>query len=100
MVDGHATSDVIFDEVDPPVGGLKTWPQLRKESPTIPDMTQKITILKNDLKKEIKATTKNITTRGVFGRLLQIARDTGTDLNIQAYPHAPYRSRGESYEVA
>jgi hypothetical protein len=99
-VDGDATPDVIFEEADPLIGGLRTSRQIRKTSPTTLDNTHKITNLKTGIKKEIKATTKNILTKGVFGRLLHTARGTGTDFNIQAYSQAPYRSRRDSYNVA
>jgi hypothetical protein len=59
----------------------------------------KITNLKTDIKKEMKAT-KDSRAKVIFGRLLQDARDTGTDFNIQAYSRAPYRYRRVSYEVA
>ncbi len=29
VVDGDKPPDVIFDEADPPIGGLRTWPQIR-----------------------------------------------------------------------
>jgi hypothetical protein len=51
------------------------------------------------IKKEIKMTTKNTTTKGVFGWILQTTRDTGTDFGIQAYSQAPHTSKRDSYEV-
>ena len=38
--------------------------------------------------------------KGVFGKLLQAARDTGKDFIIQAYSQSPYISRRDAYEVA
>ncbi len=38
--------------------------------------------------------------KGIFGKLLQAARDTGTDFIIHAYSKAPYKCMRDSYEVA
>jgi hypothetical protein len=60
---------------------------------------RKLTNRKAGIKKELKNTNKNVTTKGVFGRLLKEPRDTGTYFSIQAYSQAPYKCRRESYEV-
>ena len=54
MVEGEAPPDTIFDEADPPVGGLRTWPQIRRTTPNNPDTIIKLTNIKTDIKKEIK----------------------------------------------
>jgi hypothetical protein len=83
-VDGVALPDITFTETDPPIGGLRTWPQIRKPAPNKTDTIHKITNLKTDIKRAIKVNKDNIT-KGIFGRLLQEARDTGADFSIQAY---------------
>ena len=30
ILEGHKTPDIIFTDADPPIGGLRTWPQIRK----------------------------------------------------------------------
>ncbi len=36
MVEGHKMPDLIFTDVDPPVGGLIAWPQIRKNNKDTP----------------------------------------------------------------
>jgi hypothetical protein len=83
----------------PPIGGFRTWPQIRNATPNKSDIIHKITNPKIDIKKAIKATKDN-KTKAIFGILLQEARDTGIDFNIQAYSRAPYKYKRDSYEVA
>ena len=94
-MDEVATPDATFVEADPPIGGLRMSPLIRKTSLDTLDNTHKIINLKTGIKKEIKETTHNITTKKVLERLLQTTRDTGTDFNIQAYSQAPCRMEPE-----
>jgi len=94
------TSDITFEDVDPPNGGLRTWSQIRHNLPNKPENIRKLTNLKADIKKELKYTNKSATTKGIFGKLLQEARDIGIYFSIQAYSQSPYRSRRDAYEVA
>jgi hypothetical protein len=84
VVDGEATPDIIFDEADPPVGGLRTWPQIRSTTPTQPNTIIQLTNIQTGIKTTIKET-KYTTTKGVFGDLLKKARETDTDFSIQAH---------------
>ncbi len=96
MVDRESPPDIIFDEADPAIGGLRTWPQLRLIIPNKLDIIHKITNIKTCIIKTIKATTHAITTKCVFGAFLQAARDTGTDFSIQAYSRA-HSDAGETH---
>jgi ribonuclease HI len=78
-VDGEVPPDITFDEVNPPIGGLRTWPQIRRTTPNNSDIILKITNLKTGLKKATKETTHNTKTKCT---LLQAARVTGTDFSI------------------
>jgi hypothetical protein len=69
VVNGEAPPDITFIEADPPIGGLRTWPQIRKTAPNKTDSIHKITNLKTDIKRVIKANKDN-RTKGIFGRLL------------------------------
>ena len=93
VVDGEYTLDITFEEADPPIGGLRTWPQIRHTLPNKIEDTRKLTNLKTSKNKELKHTSKTATTKGVFGKLLQAARDTGTDFSIEAYSQSPCRSK-------
>jgi ribonuclease HI len=100
VVDGEHTPDITFEEADPPIGGLRTWPQIKHNPPNKPENIRKLTNLKASIKKELKYTNKTATMKDVFGKLLQTARDTRIYFSIQAYSQSPYRSRRDSYEVA
>ena len=98
-MEGEALPDIIFTEADPPIGGLRTWPQIRKIVSNKTDTIHKITNLKTVIKRAIKANKDN-RTKGIFGRLLQEARNTDIDFSIQVYSRAPYKCKRGSYEVA
>ena len=100
MADGDNKPDITFEDADSPIGGLFTWPQIRHNPPNKPENIRKLTNLKAGIRKELKHTNKTVTTKGVFGRLLQEARDPGTNFSIQAYSQSQYRSRRDAYEVA
>jgi hypothetical protein len=89
-VDGEASPDITFDETDPPVGGLRTWPQIRHITPTKLDTILKLTNIESGIKTAIKETTST-TTKVIFGALLKTARDKGTYFSIQAHSQSPYR---------
>jgi ribonuclease HI len=99
VVEGEFPPDIIFDEADPPVGGLRTWPQFRRTTPNNPDTIIKLSNIKTDIKKEIKVTNYT-TSRGIFGELLRKARESGTDFSIQARSQSPYICKRNLYEVA
>jgi len=65
VVDGEASLDITFDEADPPVGGLKTWPQIRSPTPNKPYTIIKPTNIKTGIKTAIKETTYS-TTKGIL----------------------------------
>ncbi len=45
----EVSPDITFNEADPPVGGLCTWPQIRHITPNKPDNIHKITSLKTGI---------------------------------------------------
>jgi ribonuclease HI len=100
VVDGDNLPDITFEEADPPIGGLRTWPQLRLNTTNKPEHIRKLTNLKSGIKKELKHTNKTTATKGVYWKLLQAARNTRTDFSIQAYSQSPYRSRRDACELA
>jgi hypothetical protein len=34
VVEGHKTPDIIVTDANPPIGGLRTWPQTRRKKKT------------------------------------------------------------------
>jgi hypothetical protein len=99
VVDGENAPDITFEEADPPIGGLRTWTQIRYNPPNKPEHIREHRNLKACIRKELKHPNKTATTKGGFGRLLQEARDTGIYFSIQAYSQPPYRSKRDAYEV-
>ncbi len=65
-MDGEAPPEITFDEAGPPVGGLRTWPQIRHITPNKPDTILELTNIKADIKTTINDTTYT-TTKGIFG---------------------------------
>ena len=57
------------------------------------DEKRKLTNLKSGIAKELENINKNVKTIEFFGRLLEEARDKGTDFSIQAYSQSPCRCR-------
>ena len=51
VVDGEVPPDINFDEANPPIGGLRTWPQIRHTTQDKPDTILKITNLKTGIGK-------------------------------------------------
>ena len=50
-VDGENTPDITFEDADPPIGGLRTWPQIRHNPPNNPENVRKLTNLKTGIKR-------------------------------------------------
>ena len=57
VVEGHKTPDKIFTDADPPVGGLRTWPQTRKTSKDTPPNITILADLHSSLRKIIRTHT-------------------------------------------
>jgi hypothetical protein len=51
VVDGENLPDITFEEADPPIGGLRTWPQIRQNPTNKPKHIRKLTNLKACIKK-------------------------------------------------
>ena len=102
VVEGHKTPDITFTDADPPIGGLRTWPQIRRTSKDTPPNVTKLADLHSRLRKIIRAHTSNTMTRHstIYGKILNEARTKGSDHTIHAYSTAPFRARRNSLEVA
>ena len=81
-MDGDNLPDITCEEADPPIGDLRTWPQIKLNPTNKPEKIRKLTNLKAGIKKELKRTNKTAATKGVYGKLLQAARDTETNFSI------------------
>jgi ribonuclease HI len=102
VVEGQKTPDTIFTDADPPIRGLRTWPQIRRTKiDTTPNM-HNLADLHSSLHKLIRIHTPNTTTRhsSIYGQILHDARTTGSDHTIHAYSTTPYRARRDSLEMA
>ena len=58
VVDGEKLPDINFEEADPPIGGLRTWPQIRINPTNKPEHIRKLTNLKACIKKNSSTLTK------------------------------------------
>jgi len=101
VVDGKTRPDITFTEADPPIGGLRTWPQIKTIKPDKSTLINKIADMHNGIRKLLKTKlpkpqTSTITT---YSNKLQHARELGADHNIHADSYTPYRARRDSLEV-
>ena len=101
VVDGKTRPDITFTEADPPIGGLRTWPQIKMTKPYKSTQTTKIGDIPNRIRKLLKTNPPNsrTSTTTTYGNILQHARDLGTDHNIHAHSEAPHRTRRDALEV-
>ena len=74
MVEGTITPDITFTAADPPIGGLRTWPQRRTHHPDETPIIAEIADLHNGLRKIIKNKpyTGNNSTKTAYSHILQI----------------------------
>ena len=101
MVDGKTRPDITFTEADTPIGGLRTWPQIKTNKPDKSTQTTKIADIPNGLRKllKIKPPNPRTSTTTTYSNTLQRARDLGADHNIHAHSKAPFRARRDELEV-
>ena len=101
VVDGDILPDITFTTTDPPLGGLRTCPQICSTHTNNPDGKTKLPNLHSGLRKIIK--TQNHTTlhpkHTIYSTILRRARADGGDQSIHGYSTAPYRARRGSLEV-
>jgi ribonuclease HI len=97
VVEGHKTPDIIFTDTDPLVGGLRTWPQTRKNGKDTPPNITKLADLHSSLRKLIRTHPSNTTTSHstIYSQILHEARTIGSDHTIRAYSK-PLSGLGET----
>ncbi len=54
VVDGESTTDITFEYADPPIGGLRTWPQIRHTTPNKQISSIQLPTLRRVSKKQLK----------------------------------------------
>jgi ribonuclease HI len=101
VVEGQKKTDIIFTAADPPIGGLRTWPQTRTTKPDNTTHTTKIADIHNGIRKLLRTQTPQppayLTT--TYNTILQHAREMGADHNIHAHSNTPFRARRDALEV-
>jgi hypothetical protein len=100
-MEGHTPPNNTFTRADPPVGGMRKWPQIIQTT-NHTTTTRKIEDIYNGTRKLIQqytSTTIHPTTT-TYGAILRQARANGSDHTIHEYSTAPYRARRDSLEVA
>ena len=89
VVDGENSPDITFEHADPPIGDLRTWPQIRHNPPNKPEHIRKLTNLKAGLKKELKHSIKTATTESVLGSSYK-RQGTQEQTSVYKHTHNPY----------
>ena len=95
--------DMVFDEFDPPRGGLRTWPFIRTPAKEVgePDRITHFTNLTAEPNKRFTdAAYTRVATTTLYGSLLSKARAEGADHTIHAYSDSGFRQRRDAMEVA
>ena len=54
VVEGHKNPDIIFNDANPPVGGLRIWPQTQKTIKKTPPNVTKLADLHSNLRELIR----------------------------------------------
>jgi hypothetical protein len=85
VVVGETTPSITFEEADPRIEDLRTWPQLRHTPPNKLENIRKLGNLKAGIRKKLKHTNKTVAAKKVFGRLL---KDQGTREQTLGYMHS------------
>jgi hypothetical protein len=98
VVEGHIERDLTFTGGDPPIGGPRTWPQLRTTNQDIITTSPKLSNLHSGLRKLVKKHISNNPTNPVtiYGNIPRKVRDSEAYHTIHAYSNASYRSRRDS----
>jgi hypothetical protein len=101
VVDGKKRPDTTFTDADPPIGGLRTWSQIKSNKPDKSTQTTKIADIPKEIRKLLKTKPPipRTSTTTTYNSILQHARDLGADHNIHAHSEAPYRARRDALEV-
>ncbi len=97
MVDGNILPDIIFTTVDPPIGGLRTWPYTQNtDAQNQPK--HNLTNFHSSLRKLIKSQVHNNrrANNTIYSNILKQARDNGADHTIHAYSTTPFRVRRDA----
>ena len=99
---GTQNPDILFTDADPPVGGLRTWPQIRKTSKDSPSIITKLADLHSSIRKLIRTHTSNPTTSHgtIYSQILHKARTSGSNSTIYACSTSHFRARRDSFEMA
>ena len=84
VVDGENSPDITFEDANPPIGGLRTWPQIRLNPTNKPEHIRKLTNLKADIKKNSSTPPKPQPQRASTGNSY---KRQGTQEHTSVYKH-------------
>jgi ribonuclease HI len=101
VVDGKTRPDITFTKADPPIGGMRTWPQIKTNKPVKSTQTIKIADIPSGLRKLLKTKPPNprASTTMTYINILQHTGGLGAGHIIHAHSEAPYRTRRDALEV-
>jgi ribonuclease HI len=86
--DGEATPGIVVDDADHLIGDLRTWPQIRNTLTNTLDNIHKFNNLKDNIKKELKTTTRTFQPKDSSGGVYK-RRGTRVQPLVYKYYHKP-----------
>ena len=98
VAEGHTPSNINFTGADPPVDGMRTWPQIQTVNPNKATTTRKKADLHNGTCKLIQQYTSTTVhpSSTTYGAILRHARANRADRTIHGYSTPPHRARRDS----
>ena len=88
-MDGEHKPDVTFEDADPPIGGLRTWPHIRHNPPNKQENMRKLTNLEACIIKELNTPEKWKQPRASSGDSYK-KQGTWEHTSIDKHPHNPH----------
>ncbi len=89
VVDGENSPDITFEDADPPIGGLRTWPQIRHNPTNKPEHIRKLTNLKACIKKNSSTPSKPQPQRASLGNSYK-RQGTQDQTSVYKHTHNPH----------
>jgi ribonuclease HI len=89
VVDGANLPGITFEEADPPIGGLRTWPQIRLNPTDKPKHIRKLTNLKTCIKKNSRPPRKPRPRRASTGSSYK-RQETREQTSAYIHTHNPH----------
>ena len=96
VMDGENAPYITFEDADPSIGGLRTWPQIRHNPTNKPEHTRKLTNLKSGIKKNSSTPSKPQPQKASLGSSYK-RQGTQEYASVLKYTHNPHIDLDETH---